>query len=136
MNPYAYRIRLADTDAAGRIYFAAAGRIAHEAFEQVMSEIGFALGTMIEKGDIGLPVVRAEADYHKPIKLGDLVTVRTRVHKIGQKSVTFQHEIQTAEGLTAIQVVMTHVAVSGKTGKPVSLPAKLKKILTLESAAH
>lgn len=129
MKPYAYRIKLGDTDAAGRLYFAAAFRIAHDSFEEDMNTIGMPIANMIKDAKIGLPVVHAEATYMAPLAIGDTVFVTTLVKKVGKSSISFLHEIKTASGDVAIKVQLIHVAVSPKTGKTVNLPARLRKIL-------
>ena len=127
---YAYRIKLADTDAAGRIYFAAACEIAHEAFEHFMDIIGFGIDGMIQDGSIGLPVVELNATYSSSITLGQTISVDTTVKKVADKTVTFVHELIDEKKRTAVTVTITHAAVSSKTGKAVALPAKVSKAIS------
>jgi len=129
MKPHAYRIKLGDTDAAGRLYFAAAFRIAHDAFEENMSAIGLPIDHMIAEGKIGLPVVHAEATYAMPLRIGDTIFVTTFVKKVGQSSINFRHEIKTASGEIAITVHLIHVTVSAKTGKTMKIPPKIRGII-------
>lgn len=129
---YAYRIKLADTDGAGRIYFASACEIAHEAFEHFMDVIGFGISEMISNGALGLPVVGLKAKYDLPLTLGQTITVDTTVKDISDKTVTFKHKLIDEKKRTAVTVSITHAAVSGKSGKAISMPAKLAK--ALESA--
>lgn len=126
---YAYRIKLADTDAAGRIYFTAACEIAHEAFEHFMDVIGFGISDMIADGSYGLPVVELKAKYDAPLTLGQTITVDTTVKEVREKCVTFKHELIDEKKRTSVIVTITHAAVSGKTGKAIALPAKLTKAL-------
>ncbi len=127
ITPYATVIHLADTDAAGRLYFASAGRIAHEAFEKIMADLGFPIGAMIRDGAYGLPVVHADLDFPLPLNVGDAITVRSRPDVIGEKSVTFRHDIIRADGATAVSVGITHVAVSGADGCAMPLPLPLRQ---------
>lgn len=129
MKPFAYRIKLGDTDAAGRIYFAAAFRIAHDAFEEGMAAIDFPVAGMINDATLGFPVVHAEATFAAPLKLGDIIYVNTLVKKVGNNSVTFQHEIKNSSGEVAVKVILIHVTVSPKTGKTIKLPARLRAAL-------
>ena len=129
MKPFAYRIKLGDTDAAGRIYFAAAFRIAHDAYEEAMAAIGLPVTTMIEEGKVGFPVVHAEATYALPLKLGDQVFVTTRIKKVGNSSVNFLHELKTASGEIAITIHLIHVTVSPKTGKTLKMPPAFRRAL-------
>lgn len=130
MKPYTYRIKLGDTDAAGRLYFAAAFRIAHDAFEESMTSAGLSVAEMIHEGKIGFPVVHAEATYVAPLRVGDMVFVTTMIKKAGHSSANFMHEIKTAAGEVAISVQLIHVAVSAKTGKTIKLPARIRAMLS------
>ena len=126
---YHYRIRLADTDAAGRIYFASASRIAHEAFEALMEVIGFGIDELIQKGEIGLPVVHAEASFRQSLKLGNAVDVHTKVSRMGDRSLTFTHSFLSGSDSPVITVTITHAVISAKTGKAIKIPPALKKAL-------
>lgn len=128
MNKYAVTIRLSDTDASGRIFFAKAFRIAHEAFEHYMREAGYPVSGMLGKASIGLPVVHAAADFREALHLGDDVTVSTSVASIGKTSVSFAHEIHKGKAL-AVKIKITHVAVSNETGRAVKIPPALKRKL-------
>ena len=126
---YHYRIRMADTDAAGRIYFASACRIAHEGFESFMEAIGFPIADMIKHETFGLPVVHLEAAYHASLHLGDRIQIHVQVKKIGNRSITFQHQLINESGKTAITIAITHAVVSARTGKAITIPADFKKSL-------
>jgi 1,4-dihydroxy-2-naphthoyl-CoA hydrolase len=125
-----YRIRLSDTDAAGRIYFASACRIAHESFEQFMEAIGFDLNAMINEMHFGLPVVHVDADYRASLNLGTAITIETTVKSLGNKSVVFEHVLATDSGEPAIVITITHAVVSKKTSRAVVMPANLRKALS------
>lgn len=126
---YPYRIKLSDTDAAGRIYFASACRIAHEAFESLMDSIGYDLNSMITKRPFVLPVVHVVARYEHPLLLGDAITVDTRVKNISRKSVSFDHEITGKDGRMAAFITITHAVVSKRTARATDMPPALRKAL-------
>jgi len=126
---YQYRIKLADTDAAGRIYFASACRIAHESFESFMDSIGYDVNSLISKHPFVFPVVHMTARYAHPLTLGESVVVDTRVKNIGKKSVSFDHKIAGKDGKVAMFVTITHAAVSKRTSKAVDIPPKFRKAL-------
>jgi len=128
MKNHTCTIRLADTDASGRIYFNEALRIAHESFEQLMTELGFPVSSMLEKSSIGLPVVHASADFTAPLQLGDEVMIETSVAAVGKTSISFAHEIKKGKSV-AVKVKITHVAVSNDTGRAVKIPPSLRRKL-------
>ena len=60
---YERTVRLADTDAAGVVYFARVLSICHEAYEASLAAAGVPLASWIRKGTIALPIVHAHADF-------------------------------------------------------------------------
>ncbi|PQJ97658.1 acyl-CoA thioesterase [Chromatium okenii] len=64
---YFFTLRLHDTDAAGRLFFAHLFRHAHDAFENLMTALGVPLDAMISAGQTLLPLIHAEADYRQPL---------------------------------------------------------------------
>jgi 1,4-dihydroxy-2-naphthoyl-CoA hydrolase len=123
-------VQLADTDAAGRIYFASALRLAHEAFEHAMAAAGLPLRTIIERESFVLPVVRVEADYRAPLALGDAITVVSRATELGARSFVMNHRLQNERGETAVDVTITHAVVSKATGKATELPGHVRDALS------
>ncbi len=128
MFTYSTTIRLHDTDAAGVIYFASQFRLAHEAYETFMREAGSPLASLLKKGTVALPIVHAEANYSAPLRLGDELTIKLRLQRLGKTSFTLVSRFS-ANGKTTGYVTTTHVAISKSTGHKVQLPASLKKII-------
>ncbi|MBK1693356.1 thioesterase [Chromatium weissei] len=83
---YSFTLRLHDTDAAGRLFFAHLFRHAHDAFEHLMTALGTPLETMIRDGQTLLPLIHAEADYHQPLHHGDCVQVQVTITEIRRRS--------------------------------------------------
>jgi len=84
---------------------------------------------MIQKGEIGLPVVHAEASFRQSLRLGNAVEVHTKVSRMGDRSVTFTHAFMSGSESPVITVTITHAVISVKTGKAVKVPPALKKAL-------
>ncbi len=123
-------VHLADTDAAGRIYFASALRIAHEAFELALTAAGLPIRAILENEPFVLPVVRVEADYRAPLALGDAITVVTHTAKVGPRSFIMNHLVQNERGETAVDVTITHAVVAKATGKATEIPDHLRAALS------
>lgn len=121
-------VRLHDTDAAGVMYFAHQFRLAHEAYETFMEQSGCGLGALLQKGKIALPIVKAEADYREPLRVGDEVTLTLRLLRMGRSSFTLVCRLS-KNGATAGHVTTTHVAVDPATRRALPIPPSLKKIL-------
>jgi acyl-CoA thioesterase FadM len=48
----------------------------------------------IRKRQISFAVVRAETDFHRELRAGDVVALESTVLKVGEKSATFQHRLK------------------------------------------
>jgi acyl-CoA thioesterase FadM len=87
MPTYQRRILLNDIDAAGVAFSARIIAIAHESFELAMAASGAALESLIA-ARVGLPLVHVEADFHAPMRHGDLIDIDVHCARIGGGSVT------------------------------------------------
>ncbi len=126
-------IHLHDTDAAGRLYFANQLRLAHEAYEHFMASIGFGIPELLAQGRWALPIVKAEADYKAPLRIGTRVDIHLRVLRVGKSSFTIAARF-VANGVTTGHVTTVHAAVSLKDNVVHPLPTRLRTALL--KAAH
>lgn len=129
MTSFAWRtkIRLVDTDAAGRIFFASLLRVAHEAFEEFMAARGQPIERYVHDGECALAIVHTEADFRAPLRCGDAVEVRVAVERIGGTSFTIAYaflrdDLETAAAKTV------HVALH-RDGTKRNLPDALRRAL-------
>lgn len=79
---YHRTIHLADTDAAGVVYFAHLLNICHEAYETCLQEAGMNWQNLIQAKNTALPIVHAEIDFLAPIQWGDRLEIRLRPEKL------------------------------------------------------
>ena len=122
---YSTTLKMHDTDAAGRIYFANLLRIAHEAFETMMTQLGWDVKKFAASGDIVLPIVHTSADYTAPLGLGDAINVEVSIGKIGDTSFTSLYRFIKNKNIAAGSAQIVHVAVNRQTGQPLPLPTQL-----------
>ena len=86
------RVRYAETDAAGVVYYG--NYLTY--FEVVRVELLRALGhpiTSIEADGVLLPVVEARLKYLRPARLDDLLEVSARVESVGPASFALDYEV-------------------------------------------
>lgn len=126
-------VKLYDTDASGALFFAAQFRLAHDACEAFL-----AASKILAQGSTALwfPMVHAEADFAAPLRWGDAVTVEVRPGRVGKTSFGLCYRLIKSDGTVAGTVETVHVTVSGKTGRPVRVPAKLRAVLTAAGATR
>lgn len=128
------RVRLHDTDAAGRLYFAHQFRLAHEAYEAFLESLGHGLPALLARGRTVLPIVHAAADFKSPVCLGQALAVEIRPLRIGKTSFTLVYRFS-ADGRTVGHVTTVHVAVDARRGAKQQLPARLRAALQKHARA-
>jgi len=126
------RIRLADTDSSGRIYYGAVAPWLTRAQQELWIALGFHPVGLVPNPM--LPVVHAEFDYRGPLVLGDAYELRCWVEVAGTTSVTMGFSVDLCRagtggsggGGTATMVTArtTHVHL-GDDGRPSPLPVAL-----------
>ncbi len=126
MFRYQTTVKLYDTDASGALFFAAQFRLAHDACEAFLATTG-----ILAKGPAALlfPVVHAEADYAAPLRWGNAVTIEVRPGRVGTTSFAMRYTLRNSAGKVAGMVNTVHVAINGKTGRPMRVPPKLRAAL-------
>ena len=119
------RVRYAETDAQGVVYYAnffvwfEVGRMTY------MRERGWPYDEM-ERNGIGFMVMEATCRYHAPARFDDQIIIRTWVDEVRQRSFGFAYEVLdkvTGERLATGRTVQ--VFVDGE-GKPVAIPARVR----------
>ncbi len=124
-----FSVRLPDTDAAGILFFGNYFRLAHDAYEAFMESIGFSLRYIVQEADFLVLIAHAEADYEKPLRLGDRATVELEVENIGRTSFVLSYSLRDVHNDIAATVKTVHVTVDKKSGDKVPLPEKLREKL-------
>jgi 1,4-dihydroxy-2-naphthoyl-CoA hydrolase len=129
-----YTIALHDTDAAGVLFSANLLRICHQAYEAMMSELGFALGDTLKHRRFGLPLAHIEGDFLLPMRCGDHVEIRARVAALNTHSFKMEYELLTSDGMVAARAATVHVCVNVNDYTSMPLPEELRAALTQHTA--
>ncbi|MDD4050403.1 MAG: thioesterase family protein [candidate division Zixibacteria bacterium] len=124
-----YTVKLHDSDAAGVVFFANVFRIVHDVYEQLLKELGYNFTERFAAGDFVIPVAHAEADYLRPLRVGDMVEINATVVEIGDSSFVMKFQITDSENRLFATVKTVHVAVDGRTFRRMNLPENFKKRL-------
>ncbi len=129
MYQYTTTVRLHETDAAGILFFGNYLKIAHDAYEQFMTSIGYDFRSMIEDSPFLVLIVHTDADYHRSLVLGEQFEITVCGAKIGKTSFTLKYLFVNRDGQPVATVHTAHVAVDKKTNRPVALPDNLREEL-------
>jgi len=120
------RVRYADTDQMGIVYYGAYPAYFEVARSEFMRERGLTYRKLEELGYF-LVVAGMEVKYYNPAVYDDLLTIRTSVSSIQSRGVTFEYLI-VRDGLTVVQGKTRHICVSSER-KPRRLPQLLIECL-------
>jgi YbgC/YbaW family acyl-CoA thioester hydrolase len=129
---YRTQVKLRDTDATGVLYFTEQFRMASEAFEEFLKEKGLILRELIAS-DYLMPVVHAEADYFKPLKVGEGLEIQLKIAQVGTSSMTLQCNFFSLEQKIEVgRVQIVHVVIDREKKTSVPIPDFLRKIFETE----
>ncbi|MFC1493010.1 acyl-CoA thioesterase [candidate division KSB1 bacterium] len=109
------KITLSDTDAAGILYFSNIFVKAHEAYEELLADMGIDLNNAIKNKEYSIPIVHAEADYKSPLVPGDVVDIYLYIGNIGESSFTLDYDFYRDDNITlAAKVKTVHATIDKK----------------------
>ncbi len=99
MFAYTTPIRFSDVDHAGIVYYPRFFHFFHLAFEELWRErMGpHAYRELLDRDRIGFPAVRAECDFHAPLRFGDSAEIELGISRMGGKSIDFAYRVRNAE---------------------------------------
>jgi acyl-CoA thioester hydrolase len=122
------RVYYEDTDAGGIVYYANYLKFAERARTEMLRAAGFHHTAMMEGQGIMLAVRRVTADYLRPAKLDDALTVTTGVTGLGAATIDLDQSIR--RGTQELCRVHVTIACVGRDGRPARLPAPLRAALS------
>ena len=132
MNEYRFPVRVyyEDTDAGGVVYYANYLRFMERARTEWLRSLGFEQDALLRDPGIVFAVRRVEADYLKPARLNDQLTVLVRVAQCRRASLTFDQEITRAPDAQLLVRGLVQVAcLDAASFRPTPLPAAIEERL-------
>ena len=111
-------VRFGDTDAAGVVHFHEMFRWCHETWEESLEKYGIVLleifpTTQINSCqlDVALPIVQCEANYFKPLYVGDTITIELNPEKLDESSFVLRFKlVKNSEDIGSINI--KHVSIN------------------------
>ena len=121
------RVRYAETDAAGVVYYANYLVYFEVARVELLRAHGFPIAEVEARG-VQLPVVEARLKYLRPARLDDLLTVAIRIDSVGPASIACEYEVAREDGLL-LATGWTRLAVCERdSGRATVMPAWLRDL--------
>lgn len=110
MNKFQRRVNFFDADPAGIMFFGKIFEFCHSAYEEWVA--GFNLSEDYFNHPLyAIPLIHTEADFFKPIKPGETITIEIEIEKIGTNSFTLNYNILNNNRLKTVIVKTAHVFV-------------------------
>ena len=131
MKPFRVRIpiRFGDVDHARIVYYPRFFHYFHVAFEEFFfARLARRYVDVIERGKLGFPAVRAEAEFRAPLRFGQTLTMEVSVARIGKSSVAFRYVGRRGKRV-AVAGEVTCVCVDMRTFRSRPVPAALRREL-------
>lgn len=94
MHKYQVRIYYEDTDAGGIVYHANYLRYAERARTEMLRDLGYIHSELLKERGIGFVVRKIDIDYQKPAVLDDVLTVHSKITRVGGASFDIQQTIK------------------------------------------
>lgn len=118
------RVYWEDTDAGGVVYYANYLRFLERARTEWLRAMGVEQEPLKREQGILLVVARAEANYRRPARYGNLLEVRSRIVELGRVSLTFEQLIYRDDEL--LMDATTRVGcIDAETFRPRPLPENI-----------
>lgn len=119
-----YRVRYADTDQMGYMYYGHYARLYEIGRVEALREAGFRYRDM-EAGGVMMPVYEMQCRYRRPARYDELLTVRTRLRALPATRIVFDFEVfdEAVALLNTGQVTLVFVRTDNQ--RPIPAPAAL-----------
>jgi acyl-CoA thioester hydrolase len=130
------RVRYAETDQMGVVYYANFFVWFEVARVELMREMGFSYKQMEIEDDSFVVVAKAACTYKRPAKFDDVLRVRTRVTESHSRTITFAYEVFSDSLRDLIATGETLHVICDSKGRPKSLPEKYRKYFPISSKAN
>jgi 4-hydroxybenzoyl-CoA thioesterase len=136
-QPYVVKkfVRFCHCDPAGIIFYPQYFVLAHDCKEDWFREaVGYPFQNMVTRDRRGFPIVKLEAEFMRPSRLGDEIAFEITVRSIGASSLGLDYRCYLGdEQRMSLKSTLVHVDLDA--GKPVPIPDWLRAQLSRYQAA-
>jgi acyl-CoA thioester hydrolase len=122
------RVYYEDTDAAGIVYYANYLRFLERGRTEFLRTLGHDQNALMKDG-VAFAVRSVSAEFLKPAKLDDLLTVETAIASLGRAQVTFAQRVLRGHELL-LDAKIRVACIDPARGKPIQIPRAIHKQLS------
>ncbi len=126
------RVRYAETDQMGVAYYANFFVWFEIGRTEYCRQNGIVYRDMELEDDAYIVVAEASCRYKAPARYDDLLRIRTHVREARRRVITFAYEVYNAQTDQLLATGATTHVITGRNGRPKSLPKKYHKVFLAE----
>jgi acyl-CoA thioester hydrolase len=123
-HDYQYRVRYADTDQMGYVYYGNYARLYEIGRVEALRTLGFSYKAMEDSG-VMMPVYENTSKYIAPALYDELLTIRTTIKTIPAARVVFYYEILNSKAVLVHKGETTLVFVKMENNRLTTAPKEL-----------
>ena len=116
------RINFYDCDPAGILFFGRVYELCHSAYEELIESFNLREDYWTNENYI-VPILKSEAQYRKPIKYGETISVEINVTNLKSSSFELEYTCRNKSGTECVIVKTVHVFVDKATWKKSTMKA-------------
>jgi len=120
------RVRYADTDQMGYVYYGSYAHYYEEARSEAIRALGFPYREMEQNG-IMLPVTRMSIKYIAPALYDEMITIRTIVKEVPDRFITFHYEVYNEAAKLINEGETQLIFVDASTRKMIHAPLEIRE---------
>ena len=128
MSETTIRVYYEDTDAAGIVYYANYLRFIERGRTEFLRALGHDQNVLMKEG-VAFAVRAIEAEYLKPARLDDLLTVTTSIAALGRAQLTFAQRVLRGHELL-LDAKIRVACIDPATGRPIRMPRAIHEQLS------
>ena len=129
MFRFPFTVLFGQVDAVGITFFSRSFETCHAAFEAMLEAGGLPLATVLSERDWAAPLVHADADFKRPMKLGEHLVAEMTVHALTGGTITFAYRLVDADGRARASVKLVHAFIERARFKSRRAPPEFLEVL-------
>lgn len=122
------RVRYADTDQMGYVYYGNYAAYYEVARVESFRHLGYAYKQLEEEG-VMMPVLELKSKYILPAKYDDLLTIKVTIQDLPKVKIKYLYEVRNEKGALLNEGETTLVFINMKSGRPVRMPEVMAELL-------
>lgn len=124
-----YRVRYADTDQMGYVYYGNYARFFEIGRVEALRSLGFTYREL-EASGVWMPVYELQTRFYQPARYDDLLTIETQITQPPAVRIAFDYEVRNEGGTRLATGQTTLVFVRASNQRPMSAPPELGEKLS------